>query len=157
MNDLKYCPNCQEETVYYEKRDEYICADGSCNWRGHTPLERKIFTANFYEEAFETFPFLIAHEYYQLSELVKNQQIYGALLQLKDVFEVTIKLPTLVAISILRQKEYYQNKLFTTLLFKSVSLGDWYNMAGILSSKKEKDLPIPPDAASIIRKYMQLL
>jgi hypothetical protein len=33
----------------------------------------------WYEEAFNEFPAIIAHEYWHLYSLLKNEQIYGAL------------------------------------------------------------------------------
>ena len=56
------------------------------------------------KNVFENYPCIIAHEYWRLYDLLDRGQTYGAFLQLKDVFEVLIKFPTLIAASMLMDK-----------------------------------------------------
>lgn len=80
------------------------------------------------------YPSIIAHEYSRLFELLESGQTYGALLQIKDVLEVMIKYPTLIAVSqIYQQKEevlYHYKDIFVSLIEKPLSLGDWERIAG---------------------------
>jgi len=138
---MEKCPHCEGDVFFYDKENEYVCVSKfGCGWRGM--LEKSGNSHfDFYNKVCENFPFLIAHEYYQLSQLVKKQKIYGALLQLRDVFEVTIKLPTLTAISILRSKNEYDPTIFSRLLFSSLNLGDWYELANLCGNLKNNLLP----------------
>ena len=46
------------------------------------------------KKAMEFTPSIIAYEYWRLSDLFLNNKIYGALIQLKDVYELAIKFLT---------------------------------------------------------------
>lgn len=78
----------------------------------------------WHTKAFDTYPAVVAHEYWRLYDLLNEEQIYGALLQVKDLFEVILKLPVLAGASILFKKERnsQENKLLLTLLEKPLSL-----------------------------------
>lgn len=87
----------------------------------------------WFEEAFETFPCVIAHEYKRLYELQQQKNNYGVLLQLKDVIEATIKFLTLAACAwgkskgIEGREEAYEKELAR----EGISLGHWKNIAGM--------------------------
>ncbi|NGY80459.1 hypothetical protein F6Y02_41575 (plasmid) [Bacillus megaterium] len=66
--------------------------------------------------SFELFPSIIAHEYWRLHTLFKEKQFYGAMLQLKDVFEVIIKFPCLILIGEIYQKKNELLKKIESLL-----------------------------------------
>lgn len=53
----------------------------------------------WFTPAFDQFPAPIAHEYFRLREVLSQGQIYGALLQIKDTFEVLIKFSVCALVS----------------------------------------------------------
>lgn len=105
----------------------------------------------WYEDAFETFPAVVAHEYWRLSELLAGGQVYGALLQTKDLFEVILKLPVLACAAWLYRKERDQaeNKLIVDLLKEPLSLGTWESLGRRMLNQVEL-----PQAAGAIEKHL---
>lgn len=84
----------------------------------------------WYEGAFESYPSVVAHEYRRLRELLAEGQVYGALLQTKDLFEVILKLPVLAYAAYLYRKdrERTEDKLLVDLLKEPLSLGTWESL-----------------------------
>ncbi len=99
----------------------------------------------FYEEVFITFPTPIAREYYRLKEILKTGKPVSAMLQLKDLVEITLK--TIVSVGL---SDFYTNTLskqeekekITPVLLKplGISLGDWVNMGQELSKLTYLDI-----------------
>ena len=56
------------------------------------------------ERAYEEMPAVIAHEYKRLHELAKDGNVYGTMLQLRDVFELSLKYPFLIGLCILQTR-----------------------------------------------------
>src|SRR5690625_3881081 len=84
------------------------------------------------EEVFNTFPSIIAHEYYRVKVMFQEGQTYGALLQIKDLLEVILKFPTLAAVSDIYYKQSRtteENKILLQLIEKPLSLGNWQSIA----------------------------
>jgi hypothetical protein len=98
-------------------------------------------------EIFETYPALVAHEYWRLYDLLSEKQIYGSLLQIKDLFEVILKLPVLAGAASLYKKERTpeENRLLIALFGKSLSLGDWES----IGNKLFKQIELPSTASKI--------
>lgn len=71
-----------------------------------------------------TTPIIIKQEYFNLIELLEAGQIYGALLKLKDCFEVNIKFPVITIMAYYWQKTIMGNldnkvvNIFADELFK---------------------------------------
>ena len=61
----------------------------------------------FYQYAIDNYYPLLAHEYDVLYRFIKKGNYYGALLQYKDVCEIILKFPTLIAINRLWVKDDY--------------------------------------------------
>lgn len=63
--------------------------------------------------------------------MIQNSQICGALLQVKDLFEVLLKLPVIIAAVTLldRDRNQTENRILLALLEKLLSLGDWEAIA----------------------------
>ena len=89
----------------------------------------------FYHDAFDFLYPLLAHEYHVLYTFIINKNYYGALLEYKDVVEILLKFPTLIAINHFWRKrndeydlsEKSDEKAIMMLLSKrgGLSLGDW--------------------------------
>jgi hypothetical protein len=146
---MKTCPECNSPIE--ESKSKYICSE--CDFsvkKNLVPSEPHMYVQEpFHNEAFEYLPSVIAHEYWRLSELYKSEEYYGAFLQLKDIFEVVIKFPTLIGLSSIYQKRDRTEKEIQILvhsLSKLLSLGDWKAIATDLLktefAKEFNDLPI---------------
>jgi tetratricopeptide (TPR) repeat protein len=88
----------------------------------------------FYSDAFDSYYPLLAHKYHVLYGYMKEQSYFGALLEYKDVVEIVLKFPTLVAINHLWRKDDYElpeeKSILELLLGKPLSLGDWQTVCG---------------------------
>lgn len=130
------CPNCERE----KNREIKMNLDGNffecpqCKFaiRNEEDKEwyKEICDNDYYWEkrVFKEFPAVIAHEYFRIYDLLKNGQTYGAIFQIKDLFEVIIKLPVLIYASKILSKEEKSNeeyKILFSILKKPLSLGDW--------------------------------
>ena len=81
------------------------------------------------EDYLSELPTVIAYEYCRMRKLlIEENQIYGALIELKDVLEVTIKFYVATGISLLNsqnKKDDSTVKLLYEITEKELSLGDW--------------------------------
>jgi tetratricopeptide (TPR) repeat protein len=120
------CPNCASELTKGKKG--WFCED--CGYK--QPLSQTLrLEADdlFYAGAFDTYYPLLAHEYHVLYRFIKEQNYFGALLEYKDVVEIVLKFPVLIAINHLWRKDNYElpeeKSILELLLGKPLSLGDW--------------------------------
>lgn len=88
--------------------------------------------SKFFEEAFEHYPSIVANEYYRLKILHDKQDTYGTMLQIKDVFEVMIKVPVLVIMNsliyMIKNHNAVPNEVIEYVDFftsRPFSLGHW--------------------------------
>lgn len=111
--DEKFCSNCGKEIIV-----EYTWLDDSM--------------------VIKSLPNFLQEEYIRLKELVTKNQIYGAKFQLKDIFELLLKLPISILASTLHTNDSLsdkEEKAFSQLLQEKISLGTWFKAIG---SKFEK-------------------
>ncbi len=104
------------------------------------------------------YPPVIAHEYRSLYELIRQGQTFGAMLQIKDLFEVLLKLPVLLTASLvyenyMRQVSESGKKLLISLLEKPLSLGDWERIANTIRKDKISMPELQPILADICLIY----
>ncbi|KYH34007.1 tetratricopeptide repeat protein [Clostridium tepidiprofundi DSM 19306] len=105
------------------------------------------------EDAFNEFPLIIAHEYWRLKDLLRNGKTYGAFFQVKDLFEILIKFPVLIAASDIynkKERSSQENKILMSLLEKPLSLGDWEKLARTIIELDTVDLIIKEILKDII-------
>ena len=79
-------------------------------------------------------PTILATEYNRLRRLLLDNQIMGGIFELKDVIELSIKLPVILAMAISLNDEanrlsITKSRSFGLLLSGSLSLGHWVNIA----------------------------
>ena len=98
----------------------------------------------FFEPAIKSYYPLLAHEYNVLKKFVDNNNYFAALLEYKDVVEILLKFPVLLAINILWHKDENmytaadkQNMSFLLEKFPSLSLGDWQRLCGNFRNKND--------------------
>ncbi|SOC24129.1 hypothetical protein SAMN05880501_11698 [Ureibacillus xyleni] len=161
------CPKCHSNLE--EFKGKLICSNGSCDYISlvsEVQLMEDIIEETWYEaicnnetywyqQGFETYPSVISHEYWRLYDMLKQGQIYGAILQLKDVFEVLIKFPTLYAASAIYnriQRSDVENKIILSLLDKQLSLGHWKQIAQTIVKK----VNIPYSLKSILTNIVKI-
>lgn len=110
-------------------------------------------------EIIEKYPAIIAHEYKRLLDLIECNKIYGAFLQIKDMYEVLLKLPVLLVVAEINnkiEKSDLENKLLGQVLIKPLSMGDWLEIATKIKSdslcKNDKVLNIILEIINVINK-----
>lgn len=87
------CKNCEQPLVYCE--GELRCPECGKVWN-----ELLLADTDCFDETIEPkYNALFAYEYHKLRSFIKDKQVYGALLQIKDIYEVLMKLPVLLAAS----------------------------------------------------------
>ncbi|MTI53741.1 tetratricopeptide repeat protein [Geosporobacter ferrireducens] len=158
---MTICNGCKTELKYINEINGYVCKkcnifidaakDNGLEWYAQLINDRSV----WHSIAFEKFPIIIAHEYKRLYELLKNGQTYGALLQLKDVFEVLIKFPILIIASEVYHKGKYDDleiKLLRMLIEKPLSLGDWERIAGVALKCRTNNSQI----TSVLRNILEV-
>ena len=75
---------------------------------------------------------IITHEYKRIKDLLDSGQYFGALLQIKDFFEVLLKLPVLILLNEkfnLQQNTEAEINFIVLTLEKPLSLGHWHELA----------------------------
>ena len=95
---------------------------------------------------------LVKHEYKRLRTLLHNGQIFGVLLEIKDIFELLLKLPVLLFASKFynqKTRDIDQNKILMQLIIKPISLGDWQSIANLITKSKSID---PRDNVMVVLK-----
>lgn len=100
------------------------------------------------------FPYILRNEYMRIKNLIDAGQTYGAVLQLKDVYEIALKLPTLIGIANIYNKPDKTEEEFITLenaLEKELSLGNWYKVM-----KKVNDVITEMDLKEIYEQVIEL-
>ena len=84
------------------------------------------------------FPIYVVNQYNSLREFARNGNLYGLMLQIKDLFETLLKIPCVVALSILTENEAVEEdndnlmKIYSFFLEKTMAMGDWNAFAALL-------------------------
>jgi tetratricopeptide (TPR) repeat protein len=133
---MDLCRVCYSELIQF--KGKLICSNDSCDFimlaeevkKSNLPWFRSLVEdPSLWEPAiFNEYPSIVAHEYWRLYSLLVEGQTYGAFLQLKDVFEVALKFPILLAVSEMYKKSdrgEMENKVLAFLQSKALGLGDW--------------------------------
>jgi tetratricopeptide (TPR) repeat protein len=139
---MHHCRECSAELDYSTEFNLYRCRNFHCN---------KLYTEDdltspihslWFESAFHDYPSIIAHEYWRLYSLIQKEQVYGALLQLKDVLEVLIKFPSLTLLSSLYHEGKKDVEPFITLLKEPLSIGHWSTIASHIKKSSPQQGPV---------------
>lgn len=117
-------------------------------------------------------PLVIQETYGQLINLLKNDEIYGALLKIKDVYEITLKYPLIIILSYIEKEcntnsknsfsEKYNNLniklkgfLYDSIIYK-LSMGSWETIALELSTINSVDFFYKQKYSKIIDAICQI-
>lgn len=158
---MSNCPICGTELEKY--KDKFICKNCKQVFtkddltKAQRPWYKNLCADEslWYKKVFDKYPSIIAHEYWRLYDLLEHGQTYGAFWQLKDLFEVLLKFPTLILASVIYAKQERaeaENKILIALLEKHLSLGDWQRIGG----KCKKFSHINNDVVSILKNIVSI-
>lgn len=138
----KKCSKCKQETIV------------SIHWTEGVLHTTKL----WHEAAFDSqkYPEPIAAEYANIHEFLQKREVYGAFLQLKDVYEIMIKLPVLIVASDwFQQPEAINNRkraILWDLLKQMLSLGHWFSIA----NRMKDELPVGDFIVPLLEKAVEL-
>ena len=112
---------------------------------------------------FDTFPAVIAHEYYRLRELCIKDKPYGVLLQIKDMYEILLKFEILVLCAWAREKKLdaFFQEVGCDITTPRLSLGGWVYIGSqalkYFRKNPEEKLPesIQKPLDQILAKYQE--
>ncbi|MCB2289410.1 tetratricopeptide repeat protein [Clostridium sp. CS001] len=138
----KMCPCCNGKLL--EMNNMLFCSSNSnvCNFKclinEHNTLilpwnlQKCKQESLWNTKVFTKFPFIISEQYKRVFKLLEQDKRYGVLLQIKDLFEVMIKFPTLLILSkydTVGKRDKEINKIIEYLLNNNMSLGHWFEIA----------------------------
>ena len=138
MIEKLVCPNCQEELEIINKK--YVCPCCEREWNEIILNSKKHYNI----DCIYNLNTIVAQEYKVIYELIKNKQIYGIIFQIKDLYEIIIRIPVLIFCSITSKLEQNpkSRELLYYLMSKPLSLGDWrylLNLCNDLISEYEEN------------------
>ena len=99
-------------------------------------------------------PQVLEGEYNRIFSLLDDGQTYGAVLQMRDVYEIALKLPTIVALayichkSSLGEKEYL---IIEKVVEKELSSGSWHSISRMMKKVVEE-----PDVRGLLEEADEL-
>jgi hypothetical protein len=136
------CPECHSA----------LAADGEDTWSLRISSEPQLWPS--IEASY--LPFFAADEISRLRSLFRDGQIYGAILQLRDVLEVLLKLPVLFGASRIYSfgdTSAAEREFLFSIISKPLSLGDW---RAIAAKSLAEEVRLPNTVREIISKIAQL-
>lgn len=100
-------------------------------------------------------PSMIYLSYVQLNNLAKDGQVYGVMLQCKDVYEMIIKIPVIMSLIIINSDaRYKEGSVYSDIMRASLgapmSMGLWRDLATDIV-KKDKELHLPNGLINILK------
>ena len=131
------CKNCNENIADNSNFCNYcgFRVEQNKPWHRLICEDEKLWNRRIFEEA----PSLIAHEYYRTYRLMEENKTYGAMMQIKDLLEVIVKLPVVIEMARIYAKEdrNIEDLLFLSDLLKQPGLGDWRTALIKMCNRKE--------------------
>ena len=103
---------------------------------------------------------MIKLSYVQLNNLAKDGQVYGVMLQLKDLYESLYKIPVIMSLIIIdSDAKYKEGSAYADILKASLgspmSMGQWDNLAAVII-KRNKELHLPNGLIDILKRTRKL-
>ncbi len=147
------CPNCQEELEFIEKK--YCCPCCEREWNEILLKSRNYFDVNFAENLNTIW----AQEYKIVEDLLDSKQIYGIVFQIKDLYELLIRVPVLIVASfaIKQNQDVKSKELIYYLMSKPLSLGDWRYLLNLSKSVVECNSSIPQEVIDLVACVRKLV
>lgn len=148
------CISCGEELVFF--KGKLMCKSCNKEWNQLIVDDKEYYDIDLKDSMNAIFAF----EYEKLFELLRKQQIYGVLLQIKDIYEVMLKLPVLMTSAIIFNNNEISESdkvILINMINGKNSMGDWNDFASKLKkSMMIRNTPlfkILKDTTSFINSY----
>ena len=135
-----------------------IIESGVCPECGAKLIPEEIDSIQWYREAFDDFPCVIACKYRDLYDLHLANDIYGQFIGIKDSIETTIKFCVLAVCAWGESKNLPdRRKYYEKHLSQQLSLGDWYDILVLIEKyyserDKKAERPIPKTLSKLVEK-----
>lgn len=130
------CPICGDKL--YKINCKLVCGRNECDFQCLVEeyqvaiqpwnIQKCKDTSLWNDQVFDLYPYIISKEYKRLYDLLDQGKLYGVLFQIKDVFEVLLKFPTILALSRYcnnKKRGKEENEIIQFLLDNMLSLGHW--------------------------------
>lgn len=113
------------------------------------------------EEEGNFWPTPIAYNYKRLYDMAKDGNVYGCLLQIRDLYEICMKIPVLSSLIYLDNKcedaLVNEKKLMESLILNPLAIGGWYELSmSIIKGHKRKKYILPDTLVSLIKGVKEL-
>lgn len=123
------------------------------NWLTELSEDSNYWVDDFLHES--NIPSVIVFEYDELKHLSKAGNVYGVLLQMKDLFETIIKVPIIMSWGVIeeecdKESDSYQELIYL-LLKKEMAMGDWKRVAEKIVESSE-GLCVPNELRTVLKK-----
>ncbi len=132
------CCKCKKEI----DENDLFCR--YCGERQNT-IEKRKWSSNMFEHfsfSLESkFPFILKEEYERIFQLLDDGQTYGAVLQMRDVYEVALKLPVIIALAYICAKDKLSEAEYRVVAMaveKELSSGTWHEILRLLLQTVEE-------------------
>lgn len=109
---------------------------------------------------FSAIPSMIKSQYDNLRRLAEDGQVYGVMLQCKDLYESLHKVPIVMVLIIMENDPVYKGSeeyasIINTSLESPMSMGQWDKLAGVII-KKGKKMELPAELIEILKRTRKL-
>lgn len=105
-------------------------------------------------------PSMIKLQYTRLKNLAEEGQVYGVMLQIKDVYETLCKIPNIMALIVIESNKTYKDdpiyaEIVSSYLSSPMSMGDWDSL-GKLIIKADMQFHLPTCLIEILKRTKKL-
>ncbi|WP_144647047.1 hypothetical protein [Priestia megaterium] len=151
--------NISEQEYYLWERQFLAAAKEALQGVEEVSQQMTLDSTLWHTPAFSTgsLPEFYAHEYRRIHELLAVKEPYGALLQIKDFYEILLKFPILATISFWLSRVSYNDlaipckQIIFRIISERLSLGKWLDIArDILKFQKQNILQVPENHLNTI-------
>ena len=147
------CPHCDEELEFINKKFACPCCEAEWN-------KLLLECTDYYNpQSVEKTNTIIAFEYKLIKDLLDNGQIYGLIFQIKDLYELVIRIPVLLVCAIVYRRDLCvkSRELLFYLMSKPLSLGDWRHLLNLCHDVLEEDDGIPKTVSDLVEATRKLV
>lgn len=146
-------------TVFIQRKK--VSMNSKDNWLLSLSEDRELWVQEILNSNNSQYPSMIVLKYRQLYDLVSEQNIYGILFAAKDLFEVCVKIPVLMALVVIRNNSDLTNnkayiELMSYLVKQPLSSGDWRAIARHIHNNNDT-FNLPDDLSFLLRNTCRML
>lgn len=137
-----YCIKCKNEI----EDNDLFCR--FCGERQILKAENKWKRSNFEIldlKNYAEIPQIIKQEYLRIFSLLDDGQSYGAVLQLRDVYEICLKIPAIIALAYICEKQVLNDEdylILNIIIEKELSSGMWHELVSHMIKVVDEEIII---------------